>query len=83
MGNDDEALRYIDQACRLEEQLGREERLMVRLTQKASVLLGMHSYQEAEEVLTQAIPYLRQSGNIHSLGIACNKMGMALLSQER
>lgn len=83
MGNDDEALRYIDQACRLEEQLGREERLMVRLTQKASVLLGMHSYQKAEEVLTQAIPYLRQSGNIHSLGIACNKMGMALLSQER
>lgn len=83
MGNDEEALRYINQACLLEEQLGREDRLMVRLTQKASVLLGIHSYQEAEEVLARAIPYLRQCENLQSLGIACNKMGMALLSQER
>jgi AraC-like DNA-binding protein len=83
MGNDNDALRYINQACQMEEQLGRVDRLMVRLTQKASVLLGMHSYQEAEEVLTQTIPYLRQCENLQSLGIACNKMGMALLSQER
>lgn len=75
MGNDNEALRYINQACQMEEQLGREDRLMVRITQKASVLLGMHSYQEAEEVLTQAIPYyLEAAGIFMKMGDMRNEM---------
>ena len=83
MGNDAEALSYIDKACKVEEEQGTEERLMVRLAQKASVLVGMHRYQEAEQVLARIIPFFRQRDNKHSLGIACNKMGMTLLSQER
>lgn len=83
MGNDAEAIRYIDKACKVEEEQGTEERLMVRLAQKASVLVGMHHYQEAEQVLARIIPFFRQRDNKHSLGIACNKMGMTLLSQER
>ena len=83
MGNDAEALRYIDKACKVEEEQGTEERLMVRLAQKASVLVGMHHYQEAEQVLARIIPFFRQHDNKQSLGIACNKMGMTLLSQER
>ena len=83
MLNDDKALDHINTACRLEQQLGREDKLMVRLTQKASVLNGLQRYQEAEQVLKPVIPALRRLGDIHSLGIACNKMGMALFSQKR
>ena len=83
LGNDAEALRYIDEACQVEKSLKREDKLMVRLAQKASVLIGMHQYQEAERILSEVIPFLREKGNRHSLGIACNKMGMTLLSQDR
>lgn len=83
LGNDEKALHYINEACQMEKSLQREDKLMVRLAQKASVLIGMHKYQEAERILSEVIPYLRKIGNIHSLGIACNKMGMTLLSQEK
>ena len=83
MGNDEKALNYIDKACQLEQSLKREDKLMVRLAQKASVLIGLHEYKEAEQILSDVIPYLREKGNLHSLGIACNKMGMTLLSQEK
>ena len=83
IGDDTKALLYIDEACRIEKELNRPDKLMVRLAQKASVLIGMHRYQEAEAILESVIPTLRAKGNRHSLGIACNKMGMTLLSQER
>lgn len=82
-GDDEKAIQYIDQACEVERKLGRTDRLMVRLAQKASVLVGRHDYADAEQVLSGVIPYFRQTQNVQSLGIACNKMGMALLSQER
>ena len=82
-GDDEKAIQYIDQACEVEKKLGRTDRLMVRLAQKASVLIGRHDYADAEQVLSEVIPYFRQTQNVQSLGIACNKMGMALLSQER
>lgn len=82
-GDDEKAIQYIDQACEEERKLGHTDRLMVRLAQKASVLVGRHDYADAEQVLSEVIPYFRQTQNIQSLGIACNKMGMALLSQER
>lgn len=82
-GDDEKAIQYIDKACEVEKKLGRTDRLMVRLAQKASVLVGRHDYADAEQVLSEVIPYFRQAQNVQSLGIACNKMGMALLSQER
>jgi AraC-like DNA-binding protein len=47
------------------------------------VLIGLHDYKQAEQVLKQVIPFLRKTPDRHSLGIACNKMGMALFSQKR
>lgn len=82
-GNDEKALPYIEKAYEIDKQAGNEPRAMVRLAQKASILIGLHQYQEAENVLKEVIPFLRKTPDKQSLGIACNKMGMALLSQNR
>lgn len=82
-GDDKTALPYIERAYEIDKQLGNEPRAMVRLAQKASVLIGQHKYEEAEATLGQVIPYLRQTPDRHSLGIALNKMGMTVLSQDR
>lgn len=82
-GNDQKALPYIERAYEIDKSLGNEPRAMVRLAQKASVLIGLNDYKQAEQVLGEVIPFLRQTPDRHSLGIACNKMGMALLSQQR
>lgn len=83
IGNDQRALEYADAAYNIEEKLGREDHAKVRMAQKASVLIGLHRYREAQQLLQQVIPAFREKGNLQSLGISCNKMGMALLSQER
>ena len=83
MGNDQRALEYADAAYNIEEKLGREDHAKVRMAQKASVLIGLHRYREAQQLLQQVIPAFRAKGNLQSLGTSCNKMGMALLSQER
>ena len=83
MGDDRKALSYIEKAYELDKASGNHEKVMVRLVEKASVLLGLHDYKKAEESLSKVIPELRQSTNRHSLGIALNKMGMALFSQQR
>ena len=83
LGNDQQALKHINTACDIESQLGRNDKLAVRLTQKASVLVGLHHYAEAEETLRQSIPTLKAMGDYHSLGIADNKIGMAILQQGR
>lgn len=76
-GNDQKALSYIERAYEIDKRLGNESRAIVRLAQKASVLIGLHNYQQAVKVLNEVIPYLHNSGDRQSLGIACNKMGMA------
>ena len=83
LGNDKEALPYAEQSYELEKKLGHDDKAMLRLSQKASVLIGLHDYKQAEEVLKGVIPALRQLGDLHSLAIADNKMGMALLCQKR
>ena len=76
-GNDEKALTYIEKAYEIDKAQGNEPRAMVRLAQKASVLIGLHDYKQAEQVLKEVIPFLRKTDDRHSLGIACNKMGMA------
>lgn len=80
-GEDNTALSYIEKAYQLDKQDGREGKAAMRLAQKASVLLGLHQYADAEGVLSQAIPQFKENGDIQSLAIASNKMGMALLCQ--
>ena len=82
-GNDEKALSYIERAYEIDKRMGNEPRAMVRQAQKASILIGLHKYQEAEQILKEVIPFLRKTPDKQSLGIACNKMGMALLSQQR
>lgn len=81
--NDKKALEHINKACEIEKQLGRDDMLMVRNAQKASVLIGLERYKEAEALLHDVIPFMRQVGDKLSQGIACNKMGKALLAQGR
>lgn len=81
-GNDRKALTYIEKAYEIDKSHGNEERAMIRQAQKASVLIGLHDYQKAEQVLNEVIPYLRKTQDKHSLGIACNKMGMAQYSMK-
>lgn len=82
-GDDDKALKYIEKAYEIDTSLGNEPKAMVRLAQKAAVLIGLDQFSEAEKVLQKVIPYMRKSGNLQSLGISCNKMGYALASQHR
>ena len=82
-GDDQQALQHITIACDIEQQLGRTDKLAMRQAQKASVLIGLHQYTEAESLLQSAIPTLREVGDYHSLGIADNKMGMAILQLGR
>lgn len=82
-GEDEKALGYIEKAYELDKQDGREGKAAMRLAQKASVLLGLHQYADAEEVLNEAIPQFKSNGDMQSLAIASNKMGMALLCQDK
>ena len=83
LGDDQQALQHITIACDIEQKLGRADKLAMRQAQKASVLIGLHKYAEAEDILKSAIPTLREVGDYHSLGIADNKMGMAILQLGR
>jgi len=82
-GDDQKALAYAEQAYDIDYRLGREYKSMVRLSQKASALIGLHQFSEAEQALRLAVPYFRSIGDRQSLGISCNKMGMALVCQLR
>ena len=80
LGDDNLSLDYAEQAYELELQLGREGKAMMRLSQKASALIGLHHYGEAERVLGQAILYFRDEDDLHSLAICYNKMGRVQLA---
>ena len=83
LGDDTQALSYAEQAYKIEQQLGREPKMVIRLSQKGSALLGLHRYQEAEDIYRDILPRLKAMGDYHSYAIALNHMGMALLCQER
>ncbi len=83
IGDDKKSLPYAEESYQLEKQLGHADKAVLRLSQKASALIGLHDYKQAEQILRSAIPQLRAMGDQHSLAIADNKMGMALLCQKR
>ena len=83
LGDDSKALPYADQAIAIEQQLGRQPKLAIRLSQKGSALLGLHRYKEAEEIYRQILPDFLQVGDYHSYAIALNRLGMSLLCQKR
>ncbi|MBR1789872.1 MAG: helix-turn-helix domain-containing protein [Bacteroidaceae bacterium] len=81
--NDTLALMYATRAYELETALGRPDKAAVRQTEMASALVGLQRAAEAKEVLRKAIPELRKAENLHSLGIACNHMGLLLIQEHR
>lgn len=80
---EDKALDYAQRAYDLEQSLGRSLPAAYRLDQKASALMGLKRYQEAEKALREAIPVMREQGDLHSLAIASNHLGTCLIWQKR
>ena len=79
---DELSLDYATRAYELEQQLGRQDKIAVRQAQRAASLISLRRYVEAQKALDEAISGLRESGNRHSLGIACNQMGLLLHQQQ-
>ncbi len=80
---EEKALDYAQQAYDLEQKLGRSLPAAYRLDQKASALMGLKRYEEAEKALREAIPVMREQGDLHSLAIASNHLGTCLIWQKR
>ena len=70
--NDEKALCYADSACIMEATTGNMRKMMVRKSQKASILNGLKRYAEAVEILEEVIPFFRESGDRLSLAISLN-----------
>ena len=83
LGDDQKALPYAEQAYRIDSTLNRQPQAVIRQSQCASALLGLHRYQEAEGILRKVVPALREIGDAHSYAIALNRLGMSLLCQKR
>lgn len=79
---EEKSLDYATKAYQMEQQLGRKDKMAIRQAQRAAALISLKRSAEAKKALGEAIPGLRESGNIHSLGIACNQMGL-LMHQEQ
>lgn len=80
---EEKALDYAQQAYDLEQSLGRSLPAAYRLDQKASALMGLKRYEEAVKALREAIPVMREQGDLHSLAIASNHLGTCLIWQKR
>lgn len=75
---EERALDYATKAYQMEQQLGRKDKMAVRQAQRAAALISLKRAAEAKQALGEAIPGLRESHNTHSLGIACNQMGLLM-----
>ena len=80
---DEQALLYADSACAMEATTGNTYKMMVRQSQKASILDGLHRYAEAEAILKTVVPFFREIGDQMSLVISLNKAGLAAYGQEK
>jgi AraC-like DNA-binding protein/tetratricopeptide (TPR) repeat protein len=83
LADDEKALAYAAQAYDIEQELGRQPKMIIRLSQIGSAELGLHHYEKAEEVFRRIIPSFREMGDFHSMAIALNRLGMSLLCQNR
>jgi AraC-like DNA-binding protein len=72
------SLSYATKAYEMEQRLGRKDKMAIRQAMRANALIALQRDAEARWALDEAIPGLRASGNIHSLGIACNQMGLLM-----
>ncbi len=75
---DELSLSYATKAYEMEQRLGRKDKMAIRQAMRANALIALQRDAEARRALDEAIPGLRASGNVHSLGIACNQMGLLM-----
>lgn len=80
---DEQALLYADSACVMESTTGNTYKMMVRLSQKASILDGLGRYEEAEVIFDKVVPFFREVGDQMSLVISLNKAALAAYGQEK
>lgn len=79
---EERSLDYATKAYEMERRLGRRDKMAVRQAERAAALIALKRSSEAMDALGEAIPGLRESGNRHSLGIACNQMGLLMHEQQ-
>ncbi len=77
------ALEYARKALETERQTGDSARIGVRLSQLANAQMSLSEFDEAQRLLTEAIPLLYQSKNYHSWGICQNQLGDILASKRQ
>lgn len=82
-GEYEKAVKYADEAYRIDSIDDRQNRAAIRLSQKATALVGLGEYAEAETTFLKAFPILIESNNYHSLAIDYNQLGFMLLKQKR
>lgn len=75
---EERSLDYATKAYEMEKNLGRKDKMAIRQAMRANALIALQRDAEARQALDEAIPGLRISGNTHSLGIACNQMGLLM-----
>ena len=75
---EERSLDYATKAYQMEQLLGSKDKMAVRQAQRGAALISLKRAAEAKQALDEAIPGLRESHNIHSLGIACNQMGLLM-----
>ena len=80
MKKDELALDYANKAFELDSAGQRLQKLAIRRSQRAAAYFNMGRLKEAKKELDKAIPVLKQSNNVTSLGICCNQMGEILLA---
>ena len=71
----EEALEYAHTAYRLDSLKGNHPKMGIRLSQQASPLIRMHKFDEAERMLRQAIPILKEYKIGVSVAICQNQLG--------
>lgn len=81
MGNNKLSLEYSTKAYRLEQKLGRTEKMAIRQSQMATAQIALGKMQEAKANIEKTIPIFEEYNNAHSLAISYKQMGTVLRSE--
>ena len=81
--NSNKALEYAWKAYHIDTLQHRMDKAAIRLCQISAPLISLKRYDEAERLLSQALPELEKASNRQSYSIACNQLGnIALVHNE-
>ena len=75
LGQEEKSLGYSSRAYEINKAMGMEGKAATRLAQMAGAMITLERYDEAEKALREALPILKNVGNVHSWAISSNLMG--------